>query len=165
MVGILLSYWGGLFSGATLVSGRVVFSSVFLWILFRIGRCFSCIFQAQLVHVRTLRIEFILAFCAENGEHIRILKTTKKNTFQKSPFFITVLGFLKIHLWILMQKVQRFRVMSPLLWFLRKSGSTVGVSPSVDHNPVSLDTRDHPGLAPRICSLQPPKMMEEKIKT
>ena len=25
MVGILLSYWGGLFSGATLVSGRVFF--------------------------------------------------------------------------------------------------------------------------------------------
>ena len=24
MVGILLSYWGGLFSGATLVSGRVI---------------------------------------------------------------------------------------------------------------------------------------------
>ena len=25
MVGILLSYWGGLFSGATLVSGRVIY--------------------------------------------------------------------------------------------------------------------------------------------
>ena len=28
MVGILLSYWGGLFSGATLVSGRVAYFQV-----------------------------------------------------------------------------------------------------------------------------------------
>ena len=30
MVGILLSYWGGLFSGATLVSGRVYIYIFFL---------------------------------------------------------------------------------------------------------------------------------------
>ena len=33
MVGILLSYWGGLFSGATLVSGRV-FQPLFLDVFF-----------------------------------------------------------------------------------------------------------------------------------
>ena len=32
MVGILLSYWGGLFSGATLVSGRVIFETGILFV-------------------------------------------------------------------------------------------------------------------------------------
>ena len=37
MVGILLSYWGGIFSGAMLVSGRVVFEVVALGLFAVLG--------------------------------------------------------------------------------------------------------------------------------
>ena len=67
MVGILLSYWGGLFSGATLVSGRVHILVEGVWGFFKkdqwdfddgsledFGRCFGLFLYGFASHINRL---------------------------------------------------------------------------------------------------------------